>query len=38
MPGEWYNIIPDLPEQLPMPKDPSGKAIDTLKKVIPAKV
>ncbi|MGC8727596.1 MAG: TrpB-like pyridoxal phosphate-dependent enzyme [Thermoplasmata archaeon] len=38
MPEEWYNIIPDLPEQLPMPKDPSGKAIDTLKKVIPAKV
>jgi len=26
------HIIPDLREQLPMPKDSSGKAIDTLKK------
>ncbi|MFP3300412.1 MAG: hypothetical protein RXN92_04995 [Thermoplasmatales archaeon] len=38
MPGEWYNIIPDLPKQLPMPKNSSGKAIDTLKKVILAMV
>ena len=22
MPRKWYNILPDLPEELPKPKDP----------------
>lgn len=38
MPDKWYNIIPDLPEELPPPLDSTGKSIETLKKVIPAKV
>jgi len=38
MPDKWYNIIPDLPEELPLPLDTTGKSFETLKKVIPAKV
>ena len=38
MPDFWYNILPDLPEPLPPPKDIDGKSIEILKKVIPAKV
>lgn len=38
MPDKWYNIIPDLPEELPPPLDTTGKSIETLKNVIPAKV
>lgn len=38
MPDYWYNIMPDLPEPLSPPKDVSGKSIETLKKVIPARV
>lgn len=38
MPDFWYNILPDLPEQLPPPKDETGKSLEILKKVIPARV
>ncbi|MGC8565774.1 MAG: TrpB-like pyridoxal phosphate-dependent enzyme [Thermoplasmata archaeon] len=38
MPDFWYNIIPDLPEELPPPKDETGRSIEVMKKVIPAKV
>jgi tryptophan synthase beta chain len=24
MPAQWYNILPDLPEPLPPPRDPEG--------------
>lgn len=36
MPSRWYNILPDLPEKLPPPKDPEeGKSrLELLKKVI----
>jgi tryptophan synthase beta chain len=32
IPTEWYNILPDLPEELPPPMDPTGKAFELLKK------
>ncbi|MGC8661605.1 MAG: TrpB-like pyridoxal phosphate-dependent enzyme [Nitrososphaeria archaeon] len=38
MPDYWYNILPDLPEQLPPPRDDTGKAIEVLKSVFPARV
>ncbi len=38
MPDFWYNILPDLPEELPPPKDETGKSLEIMKKVIPAKV
>ncbi|WP_367181990.1 TrpB-like pyridoxal phosphate-dependent enzyme [Thermoplasma sp.] len=38
MPDHWYNILPDLPEELPTPRDETGKAFETLKKAVPAKV
>jgi len=38
MPDYWYNILPDLPEQLPPPRDDTGKAIEVLKRVFPTKV
>ncbi len=38
MPDYWYNILPDLPEPLPQPMDTTGKAIQVLKSVFPAKV
>lgn len=38
MPDRWYNILPDLPEPLPPPKDITGKSIDVLRNVIPKKV
>ncbi|MBD6955309.1 MAG: TrpB-like pyridoxal phosphate-dependent enzyme [Thermoplasmata archaeon] len=38
MPDFWYNILPDLPEPLPPPRDVSGKSIDVLRRVIPSKV
>ncbi|AWR96947.1 TrpB-like pyridoxal phosphate-dependent enzyme [Acidianus sulfidivorans JP7] len=37
IPTEWYNILPDLPEPLPPPKDESGKSFDILKKALPSK-
>ncbi|MGC8618900.1 MAG: TrpB-like pyridoxal phosphate-dependent enzyme [Thermoplasmata archaeon] len=38
MPDFWYNILPDLPEELPPPKDDTGKSLEIMKKVIPGKV
>ncbi|MGC8608847.1 MAG: TrpB-like pyridoxal phosphate-dependent enzyme [Thermoplasmata archaeon] len=38
MPDKWYNILPDLHGDLPPPRDDTGKAFDTLKKVVPSKV
>ncbi len=38
MPDYWYNILPDLPEQLPPPRDDTGNAIEVLKRVFPTKV
>jgi predicted alternative tryptophan synthase beta-subunit len=32
IPIEWYNILPDLPEELPPTMDPTGKAFELLKK------
>lgn len=34
LPKHWYNIIPDLPEQLPKPRDPDGSRIEFLKNVM----
>lgn len=35
MPKKWYNILPDLPEPLPEPRDPEGEEsrIDLLPKI-----
>jgi len=38
IPDKWYNILPDLPEPLPPPQDPTGKAFETLKQALPSKV
>ncbi|TRM77145.1 TrpB-like pyridoxal-phosphate dependent enzyme, partial [Sulfolobus sp. B5] len=38
IPTVWYNILPDLPEELPQPIDETGKSFETLKKVLPSKV
>ncbi|MGC9145666.1 MAG: TrpB-like pyridoxal phosphate-dependent enzyme [Nitrososphaeria archaeon] len=38
MPDYWYNILPDLPEPLPSPKDDTGKSFETLQKVLPSTV
>ncbi|MFP3133664.1 MAG: TrpB-like pyridoxal phosphate-dependent enzyme [Nitrososphaeria archaeon] len=38
MPDYWYNILPDLPEPLPSPKDVTGKSFETLQKVLPSTV
>ncbi|MFP3318099.1 MAG: TrpB-like pyridoxal phosphate-dependent enzyme [Thermoplasmata archaeon] len=38
MPDFWYNILPDLPEPLPPPRDITGKSIEVLKKVMPTEV
>ncbi|MFP3261235.1 MAG: TrpB-like pyridoxal phosphate-dependent enzyme [Nitrososphaeria archaeon] len=38
MPDYWYNILPDLPEPLPFPKDDTGKSFETLQKVLPSTV
>ncbi|MGC8497187.1 MAG: TrpB-like pyridoxal phosphate-dependent enzyme [Thermoplasmata archaeon] len=38
MPEYWYNIVPELPVELPAPIDKSGKSFETLKSVLPAKV
>ncbi|HII73538.1 TrpB-like pyridoxal phosphate-dependent enzyme [Sulfurisphaera tokodaii] len=38
IPTEWYNILPDLPEPLPEPQDPTGKSFEILKQVLPSKV
>ncbi|MQL55015.1 TrpB-like pyridoxal phosphate-dependent enzyme [Acidianus ambivalens] len=38
IPTTWYNILPDLPEPLPPPKDETGKAFEVLKEVLPSKV
>lgn len=38
IPDKWYNILPDLPEPLPPPKDETGKSFEILKKVLPSKV
>ncbi|MCY0859189.1 MAG: TrpB-like pyridoxal phosphate-dependent enzyme [Sulfolobaceae archaeon] len=38
IPTEWYNILPDLPEELPPPQDPTGKSFEILKEVLPSKV
>ncbi|MEM0363307.1 MAG: TrpB-like pyridoxal phosphate-dependent enzyme [Sulfolobaceae archaeon] len=38
IPTEWYNILPDLPEELPPPLDPTGKSLTILKEVLPSKV
>ncbi len=37
MPDHWYNILPDLPEKLPEPKDVSGKAFELMAKAMPKK-
>jgi len=35
LPTKWYNIMPDLPEELPKPKNPEGKnAIENLPKMM----
>ena len=35
LPTKWYNILPDLPEELPKPKNPEGKnAIENLPKML----
>jgi len=35
IPKKWYNILPDLPEPLPEPRDPEGEEsrIDLLPKI-----
>jgi len=38
MPDYWYNILPDLPEQLPPPADVTGKSFQVLKSVFPSRV
>ncbi len=38
IPQTWYNIIPDAPGELPPPKDETGKALETLKLAMPARV
>lgn len=38
MPDYWYNILPDLPEPLPPPKDVTGKSFEVLQKVLPSTV
>ncbi len=38
MPKTWYNILPDLPEDLPPPVDETGKALETLKLAMPSRV
>ncbi|MCH4816031.1 MAG: TrpB-like pyridoxal phosphate-dependent enzyme [Saccharolobus sp.] len=38
IPTQWYNILPDLPEELPPPQDPTGKSLELLKEVLPSKV
>lgn len=32
MPKAWYNILPDLPEPLPNPQDPSGEALKKMQR------
>jgi Predicted alternative tryptophan synthase beta-subunit (paralog of TrpB) len=41
LPKYWYNIIPDLPEPLPPPRDPPDaefSRIDLLRQLIPREV
>jgi tryptophan synthase beta chain len=38
IPEFWYNILPDLPERLPEPRDVTGKSFEILKTVLPTKV
>ncbi|AAT42726.1 TrpB-like pyridoxal phosphate-dependent enzyme [Picrophilus oshimae] len=38
MPRKWYNIIPDLPEEVPMPLDENGEAMELLKRAVPSKI
>ncbi len=37
IPSSWYNILSDLPEPLPQPQDPTGKAFEVLKQALPSK-
>ncbi|AWR94437.1 TrpB-like pyridoxal phosphate-dependent enzyme [Acidianus brierleyi] len=37
IPTNWYNILPDLPEPLPQPQDPTGKSFGVLKQALPSK-
>ena len=40
IPENWYNVVPDLPEQLAPPKDYSVEksSIELLKRVLPSKL
>ncbi len=35
MPEYWCNILPDLPDKLPEPKDISGKSLEMMQKAMP---
>jgi len=37
IPNNWYNILPDLPESLPQPQDPTGKSFEVLKQALPSR-
>lgn len=38
MPDFWYNVVPDLPEPLPLPKDETKRSFEILQKVLPSTV
>ncbi len=40
IPEKWYNIVPDLPEPLPPPRDhdPENSSIDLLNRILPKEV
>ncbi|MGC8569628.1 MAG: TrpB-like pyridoxal phosphate-dependent enzyme [Nitrososphaeria archaeon] len=38
MPDAWYNILPDLPEPLPPPKDETKRSFEVLQRILPSTV
>ncbi len=37
LPDRWYNILADLPEPLPPPRDPdNGRRLELLRRVVPS--